>query len=116
MTKYTLAEEIVYYKMLDELIVGAIPIERSSKWQKVRLNFVKKNPRCFICERNTDLHVHHIKPFHLYPELELDNKNLIVLCETHHLYYGHWSDWKSYNPELMNTISQIRKRPFTRIP
>ncbi|GCE29115.1 hypothetical protein KDA_45990 [Dictyobacter alpinus] len=45
--------------------------------------------------------MHHIKPFHLYPELELDPGNLITLCEikgrTHHLLIGHLDDWQSYN-------------------
>ncbi|GCE16544.1 HNH endonuclease [Dictyobacter kobayashii] len=55
-----------------------------------------------VCgHRGKGLQVHHIKPFHLYPELELDPNNLITLCEirgrTHHLLIGHLDDWESYN-------------------
>jgi hypothetical protein len=47
------------------------------------------------------LQVHHIKPFHLHPNLELDPRNLITLCELpgrdHHLLIGHLDEWESYN-------------------
>ncbi len=39
--------------------------------------------------------------FHLHPNLELDPRNLITLCELpgrdHHLLIGHLDEWESYN-------------------
>jgi 5-methylcytosine-specific restriction endonuclease McrA len=48
--------------------------------------------------------VHHKKPFHLHPELELDPANLVTLCMTSsnecHLRIGHSGDFKAYNAAL----------------
>lgn len=50
---------------------------------------------------------HHIKPFHLFPELELDTENLIPLCESKkygincHLFVGHLGNFKRYNEEVV---------------
>ena len=45
---------------------------RSYEWSKIRNEFLKENPTCAACGRNKKLEIHHIKPFHLNPELELD--------------------------------------------
>ncbi|GER90013.1 hypothetical protein KDW_41750 [Dictyobacter vulcani] len=75
---------------------------RSPQWPRVAHEHLSHEPACVVCgHRGKGLQVHHIKPFHLYPELELDPKNLITLCEvrgrTHHLLIGHLDDWQSYN-------------------
>lgn len=81
--------------------------ERSAQWASVRNEFVSKNPSCAACGSRKDLNVHHIKPFHSNPELELDMKNLITLCREHHFRIGHDPDgpfgplkpsWKESNP------------------
>lgn len=45
--------------------------------------------------------MHHILPYHLYPDLELDLDNLITLCEKPghdcHFTFGHLHDWYSFN-------------------
>ena len=56
--------------------VGLSP--RSAGWAKVEKDFLAKNPICAICSTNKKLNVHHKKPFHLHPELELDVNNLIT--------------------------------------
>ncbi len=56
---------------------------RASEWVYVRNEFVRRHPRCEACGGSYNLNVHHIKPFHLYPELELDEDNLITLCRWH---------------------------------
>jgi predicted HNH restriction endonuclease len=48
------------------------------------------------------LEVHHVKPFHLFPQLELDPANLMTLCEDGgncHFMVGHLKDWRRYNPK-----------------
>lgn len=82
--------------------------KRSSKWTKVRKEHLKKNPRCAACNGINKLNVHHIKPYHLFPELELDPNNLITLCESGekglncHLLMGHLGDYKKINNNVVN--------------
>lgn len=49
--------------------------ERSPEWPHVREEFLKACPACAACGGTEDLNVHHIQPFHLHPELELDPAN-----------------------------------------
>jgi hypothetical protein len=52
-------------------------------------------------------------PFHICralgrPELELDQRNLITLCEgaiSHHILIGHLDDWQSYNPDVTTDVT-----------
>jgi len=85
--------------------------ERSDKWDEVRDAFIKKHPTCAICGSTINLQVHHIFPFHYCialgrPDLELDDRNLMTLCETqgfdHHLLIGHFDDFKSSNLNIKN--------------
>jgi 5-methylcytosine-specific restriction enzyme A len=90
---------------IKEKIQGKPFSVRSSKWQTVRKNFLESNKTCAACGAEINLQVHHKKPFHTHPELELDLKNLITLCEEKgergcHLKLGHLGDWKSYNPNV----------------
>lgn len=80
---------------------------RSGKWPAVRAEFVKHNPTCAACGSANDLHVHHIKPVHTHPELELYPPNFLTLCAKHHWLVGHdpdgprgpqKPDWKKSNP------------------
>jgi hypothetical protein len=62
--------------------------------------------------------VHHIHPFHLYPNLELEPSNLLTLCETGgncHIMLGHLKNWKSYNLGVRKDaevlLQKIKARP-----
>jgi hypothetical protein len=86
---------------------GKIPKDgpqRSPKWAATRKEHLKNNPKCVICEGTQQLNVHHIKPFHLHPELELEPTNLVTLCECAsygiicHLFVGHLGSYKNINP------------------
>jgi 5-methylcytosine-specific restriction enzyme A len=90
-----------------DIAQGKIPINgplRSSRWAKVRKEHLEANPKCIVCEGTQQLNVHHIKPFHLHPELELDPNNLVTLCECAsygiicHLLIGHLGNYKNINP------------------
>lgn len=88
--------------------------KRSSKWHQVQKNFLNKNPVCAICESKNKLNVHHKKPFHLYPELELDETNLITLCmdtKECHLLVGHLDSFKKFNPNIDDDIKNIKLFP-----
>jgi len=115
---YTLAEEIEYYHLTDPTGLtyegNVTKINRASGWHDVRLKFVQENPFCKICEKTECLHVHHKKPFHLWPELELSLDNLMVLCINCHLMWGHLLDWKSYNEQIDKDVARIAQRPYKR--
>jgi 5-methylcytosine-specific restriction endonuclease McrA len=71
---------------------------RSPKWTNVRKNHLALNPRCAACGKSKKVEVHHIKPVHINPDLELDPTNLITLCaDPCHIIFGHLMDFKSWN-------------------
>ena len=78
--------------------------KRSSRWDEVRDTFILEHPTCAACGATNKLQVHHILPFHLRPELELNPKNLIVLCmgiNECHLEIGHGGSFRCYNPQVV---------------
>jgi hypothetical protein len=84
---------------------------RDPKWQALR-NKITKNGKCAICGTTKNLRLHHKKPFRLFPELELDEKNLVILCESPshncHFIFGHMMNWNMYNHDLDNTIAYFQ--------
>lgn len=90
--------------------------KRSKDWPKVRDLHLKENPVCAVCGCKVGVEVHHIKPFHLYPELELETSNLISLCETKkygvncHLFFGHLGNYRSENLHLLDDVKIWRER------
>jgi 5-methylcytosine-specific restriction endonuclease McrA len=107
---------------IKEKIQGKPLSLRSPKWDSVRDSFIVKHNTCASCG-NTNikkLQVHHIEPFHLYPEKELDPNNLITLCEEKgeagcHLKLGHLGDWKSFNPKIKQDAEFNLKSLLTKI-
>lgn len=92
---------------------------RSYKWRTVRKRHLASNPVCVVCLRAKDLRVHHIKPFHLYPKLELDPSNLVTLCEgatNCHLVFGHLGDFSAFNPGVLYDakywLNRIKQRQY----
>jgi len=80
-------------------------LARSSQWSDLRNSFLEKYPYCVACGTNNDLNVHHIKPYHLFPELELEESNLITLCQYRprncHFALGHLFDWRAWDPQVI---------------
>lgn len=89
---------------------------RSWKWETVRNQHVMDYPVCEACGSDENLNVHHVKPFHEHPELELDPTNLITLCREHHFRIGHDPDgpgpkgpnWKLSNPKVWSDAKNYR--------
>ncbi len=80
-------------------------LERSPEWPRVEHEHRKREPACAACGyKGKHIQVHHVKPFHLHPHLELDPNNLITLCcargRDHHLLLGHLDSWHSYNEHV----------------
>lgn len=100
---------------------AALGETRSSQWPKVRAAHLVKNPKCAVCDGDKTLEVHHIVPFNQNPQLELDPKNLITLCEasyggvTCHLWFGHLGNYKSWNAKVAADakawMAKLKKRP-----
>jgi len=80
---------------------------RSANWPKVRDAHLALNPACVVCGGTKSVEVHHIKPFHLFPALELEATNFVSLCEAGkygincHLAFGHLGNFRWYNPEVV---------------
>lgn len=107
--------------MSDEYPGGHGEPPRSPKWPKVEKEVLGENPRCACCVVGqvpaAKHQVHHVIPFHYAialgrADLELDKRNLIVLCETthndpapnHHLLAGHGGDFKSDNIHVRDDV------------
>ena len=90
---------------------------RSPEWKTVRkLHLEREGCCCQACNKNSKLEVHHIIPVHINRTLELDPSNLITLCYRCHLVFGHLSDYKSWNENVVKDSSdyskQVKNRPY----
>ena len=84
---------------------------RSPQWDRLRDDYIEKYPTCAACGGMESLQVHHRKPFHLHPELELNEGNLISLCmgeHNCHLNIGHGDSFKCYNPDVTTDSAHFR--------
>ena len=75
---------------------------QSRVWKDLRKSYLSKYPICQRCEhygtinKNSvkNISVHHIKPRELYPDLMLEESNLLSLCNYCH--YSHFSKMEMY--------------------
>lgn len=93
-----------------DVVFGA---QRSGLWPLVRRQHLELYPECLACGGRANLEVHHVRPYHLFPDEELNAGNLVTLCATpgrscHHL-FGHLLDWRSYNPSVYVHARLIRQ-------
>jgi 5-methylcytosine-specific restriction endonuclease McrA len=93
-------------------------VPRSGHWETVRKNHIAKEPRCQFCGGYEKLEVHHMEPFHLHPEKELLDENLITLCEQPgiecHLRHGHLGNWKNFNPKIRMECDSMQRLRVSR--
>lgn len=109
-------------------------IRRSPHWPTVEKHVLASNPKCLACSDEQEnariaqvqhatrgLQVHHaLVPFHFAillgrPDLELDARNLIVLCEDeagvqtqdHHNLIGHLRNFRSYAPDAAGLAARF---------
>lgn len=89
---------------------------RSPEWPRVRAAHLLKEPFCQLCGGQIGLQVHHIRPFHIHPELELDPENLITLCTGNntincHVRFGHLDNFKDkWNPNIRQDCALWKMR------
>ncbi len=101
-------------------IARAHGLARSPEWPRVAREHLLREPACAACGyRGPKLQVHHIKPFHLHPQLELDPRNLITLCAVkgreHHLLLGHLDEWESYNEHVRADVKRFYRKSAAQI-
>lgn len=82
---------------------------RSSKWNSVRKAHLLQYPKCCVSGLKTNLDVHHVKPYYLFPDLELDFDNLRTISRPYHFLIGHLCNWSRYNENFDEMILYIRK-------
>lgn len=92
--------------------------KRSPKWRKFCKEFLK-GKACAACGKAESLQLHHIYPFHLFPERELDETNVIPLCsgpgETDcHLMIGHGDNFRAYVPIVDALAERVKLHPEER--
>ena len=87
---------------------------RSGQWPAVRKAHLEKEPEWAVCgskgTADNELNVHHVLPFHKYPDKELDQTNLITLCREHHFTFGHLCEWSSWNTRVREDAAEWRRK------
>lgn len=107
---------------IEDFVTGKAPLDssRSKEWPRVRKAHLLIEPICQCCGSGKNLQVHHLQPFHLHPELELDPTNLITLCEEPskncHILFGHLRNFKSVNVDCSTDVKlwnlKVKNRPI----
>ncbi len=92
----------------------AILHPRSVHWPVMRRHWLKDHGICAnpLCKATTHLQVHHKRPYHLFPGLELLPSNFITLCMTErecHLKLGHNGNWQKYNARIDQEIAALEE-------
>ena len=112
------------FKHLIDAAQGKHPLssKRSNHWPTVRKQHLALHPVCEMCGGSEKLEVHHRRPFHLHPDLELDPSNLVTLCEAKkvgancHLLFGHLGNYRSWNVDVIKNAREwaekIKNRPL----
>ena len=96
------------------------PKIRGSKWRALRQEVIAQTPYCEICGSTKNLEVHHFYDVSHFPHLELQDQNLIVLCDgsehykglSCHRIFGHLGDWKKTNYNLRSQLPTLRDLLF----
>lgn len=117
---------IFEHKAKKEGIKQNIPTQKKDKqniydfyetweWKTLRYKVLKKyGAKCMLCGRGVEdgvkIFVDHIKPRALFPELELEESNLQVLCNDCNMGKGRWddTDWRK-KPQSDIKIRKIGK-------
>ena len=95
----------------DPGVVAAGGMPRSPKWPAVRAAHLKARPTCEACGQRDGMEVHHIIPFHIRPDLELDPANLLTLCgDPCHLVHGHYMNWARYAKTVVADVRAYRAK------
>jgi 5-methylcytosine-specific restriction endonuclease McrA len=104
---FTIKAGIIAYFAGRDLIVFGVP--RSPEWNSVRREHLIRYPYCAACGTSNDREVHHIIPYHINKELELELSNLLTLCRRCHLFIGHFDNWVRWNKNVVQDAGLLLK-------
>jgi hypothetical protein len=100
-----------YPQIVTQAVYGLITGRpRSSRWPRVRAEFLLCHGECVACGTKKYLEAHHKVPFYVDQALELDLQNLITLCRTCHFMIGHLKDWSRYNVNVDDDAVSFRRK------
>jgi 5-methylcytosine-specific restriction endonuclease McrA len=89
---------------------------RSPEWKEIRKLHLQNQDECQACGKKSSLEVHHIIPVHVDKHLELDPSNLLTLCDRCHLVFGHLSNYRSWNKNVVEDccvyFNKVENRPY----
>lgn len=105
---------ILWWKWISRESTNFGGIKRSPEWRRVRNEHIKRNPKCAVTGSTKRCEVHHILPFHLYPEHELDPNNLITLRRDMHFIFAHLMSYHSWNPNIVEDAKVMREKILSR--
>lgn len=95
-----------------DLWAGRPAVPRSPLWAPLAHRFLAEHSLCCVCGKPATV-VHHKKPFHLFPELELVWENLAAMDERRtfscHLWVGHCGDFKTYRHDFEQAADLVRQ-------
>ena len=94
------------------LAVCADAFLASYEWRQLRMEvLVERGSRCECCgatpaDGHTAIHVDHVKPRRLFPQLALDKSNLQILCAVCNHGKGNWNqtDWRAETSEASTVL------------
>lgn len=95
-------------------LARSVPARRAKGWPKARERYLQLHPLCALCGGDNCLAVHHRKPFHRFPALELEPTNLLTLCQDGpgglncHLIVGHGGNWQDWIEDAEDAASRIK--------
>jgi len=94
------------WKQVFDRVQGKAPpgAKRSPAWRTVRREYIKAFDSCECCDRKGaryQLEAHHVIPYHLAPDMELDFMNIMTMCRRCHLIIGHLGGWARINPQVV---------------
>ena len=88
--------------------------KRNPGWHTLAKKLIAAHPWCSGCGCTNNLVGHHKKPFHEFPELEMDPDNIEILCECPHhgchFTLGHGHDWKAWIPTVVADAAALLAR------
>ena len=95
----------------DPGVIAAGGMPRSPKWDGWLKAFLK-GKTCIACGARDGLTGHHVVPFHLRPDLELDPSNVVPICSDRcHIVHGHLDDFALANPTVrQDAAAHLAKR------
>ena len=86
-------------------------VRRLPRVRRAMAAYRKSTPRCEYCGRSSAVHVHHVRPVSVRPDLAADSFNMMTLCAKRcHLTIGHMGNWRTYNAEseAVCELSQVK--------